>query len=85
MEFISNYLGAMQYLTTSEKEISKNGPGLIRDNLALDSYLQLVNNFRCGGSIVPLRLISSGTWDRASETFTAKMVLGYCMFFVFVF
>ena len=49
MEFMSECLAAMQYLTTGKREISKSAFGLIMGDSALDSNLQLVNNFGGGG------------------------------------
>ncbi|MHB1623335.1 MAG: AAA family ATPase [Cuniculiplasma sp.] len=61
IEFMSNYLGAIQFITTSKKEISKDASDLIMGNLTLDLSLPFFINFRLGENSLPLHLISSGT------------------------
>ncbi|MCW6168768.1 MAG: AAA family ATPase [Thermoplasmatales archaeon] len=61
IEFMSNYLGAIQFITTSKKEISRNASDLIMGNLTLDFNLPFFINFRLGENSLPLHLISSGT------------------------
>jgi len=61
IEFMSNYLGAIQFITTSKKEISKNASDLVMGNLTLDFNLPFFINFRLGENSLPLHLISSGT------------------------
>jgi ABC-type lipoprotein export system ATPase subunit len=61
IEFMSNYLGAIQFITASKKEISKNASDLIMGNLTLDFKLPFFINFRIGENSLPLHLISSGT------------------------
>jgi energy-coupling factor transporter ATP-binding protein EcfA2 len=61
IEFMSNYLGAIQFITTSKKEISKDASNLIMGNLTLDFNLPFFINFSLGENSLPLHLISSGT------------------------
>ena len=61
IEFMSNYLGAIQFITTRKKEISKNASDLIMGNLTLDFNLPFFIDFRLGENSLPLQLISSGT------------------------
>jgi len=61
IEFMSNYLGAIQFITTSKRGISKNASDLIMGNLTLDFKLPYFINFSLGENSLPLNLISSGT------------------------
>ncbi|MGC8686963.1 MAG: AAA family ATPase [Thermoplasmata archaeon] len=61
IEFLSKYLNAIQLLTASRKEISKEASNLIMGNLTLDLHVQFFINFRSGENSLPMNLISSGT------------------------
>jgi len=61
IEFMSNYLSAIQSITAHKKEISKNASDLIMGNLTLDFNLPYFINFRLGENNLPINLISSGT------------------------
>jgi len=61
IEFMSNYLGAIQFITTSKRGISKNASDLVMGNLTLDFKLPYFINFSLGENSLPLNLISSGT------------------------
>jgi len=60
IEFMSNYLSAIQFITRSKKEISKKASDLIMGNLILDFNLPYFVNFQLGEHNLPLHLISSG-------------------------
>jgi len=60
IEFMSNYLGAIQFITRSKKEISKKASDLIMGNLILNFNLPYFVNFQLGEHNLPLHLISSG-------------------------
>ncbi len=62
IDFVANYLNAIQNLTASKKEISKNASDLIMGSLTLGLNLPpFYINFRAGENSIPLNLISSGT------------------------
>lgn len=61
MEFLSNYLGAIQSISVTKTEISKDASDLIMGNLTLDVSLPYFINFSSGGNALPLNLVSSGT------------------------
>ena len=60
IDFMSNYLNAIESLAMNKGEISKDSTELISGSLTVDSTLPYFIKYRSGNKSIPLLLISSG-------------------------
>ena len=75
IEFLSNYLSAIQSITLTKTKISKDASDLIMGNLILDVSLPYFINFSSGGNTLPLNLVSSGTLQLIPLVVLAESIL----------